>query len=56
MPYCANKVVKEKEEEKEEKEKNTTTLAIYLGTLLATMDDYLRSEILLYNKLLKVDL
>ena len=46
MPYCANKVAKEKEkEEKEEKEKNTTTLAIYHGTLLATMGDYLRNDI-----------
>ena len=41
--------------EKEKEEKNTITLAIYHGTLLATMGDYLRNDILLYNKLLKVD-
>ena len=45
MPCCANKVAKEEEEK--EKEKNTTTLAIYHGTLLATMGDYLLNDILL---------
>ena len=37
----------EREEKEKEKEKNTTALAIYNGTLLATMGDYLQNDTLL---------